>query len=218
LPKPISADGLSDKMRRFCDEYLTDFNVKRAALAAGYSQKTAYKTGSENLSKPAVQRYLAERKQRIAEKLGYKAEDTIGNLIKIATFDIRNILEFGEEEIDLPLPQGADGKPDANAQPERVKRNYVRLKDSRELDDATAYAITGVTVKKDGSISIRTSDKKGALDTLARHQDLVKEAIDITSNGRTLIEGGGTNEREIARQVALLLMKGAKAGGEGPPR
>ena len=212
-----SPDGLSDKQRRFCDEYLVDFNATRAAVAAGYSKKTAVKIGSENLRKPDVQAYLAARTTKVAEKLGFKAEDTIGGLIKIAQFDIRKLLDFGVEQVELPPEKDKDGKPLADAAPRYAERNFVRLKPSAELDDATAFALTGITLKRDGSLQVRVADKKGALDTLARHQDLVKEAFEVEMKGRTLIEGA-PNEREIARQVALLLTKGARAQQGGGPR
>ena len=46
---------LTHKQQRFVEEYLVDFNAGRAALAAGYSPRTARYSGPENLKKPAVQ-------------------------------------------------------------------------------------------------------------------------------------------------------------------
>lgn len=211
---PKGREELTEKQRRFCDEYLTHFNGTQAAIAAGYSKKTARAIATENLTKPVVQEYLSTKKQKIADKLGFKAEDTIRGLINIATADIRDVLDFGEEEIELPAERDKDGKPKADAPPRIVKRNFVRLKDSKALDDKAAFPITGLTLKKDGSLSLRFADKKGALDTLARHQDLVKEALEVELKGRTLVEGA-PSEREIARQVAVLL---SRARGAGAPK
>lgn len=52
---------LTAKQKRFCDEYLTDLNATQAAIRAGYSEKTAYSIGVENLKKPELQKYIAER-------------------------------------------------------------------------------------------------------------------------------------------------------------
>lgn len=49
----------------FCDEYLIDLNATQAAIRAGYSEKTARKIGSENLSKPDIREYIDKR---MAEK------------------------------------------------------------------------------------------------------------------------------------------------------
>ena len=56
---------MTDKQKRFCDEYLVDFNATQAAIRAGYSNKTAYSIGDENLRKPELKKYIDER---IAEK------------------------------------------------------------------------------------------------------------------------------------------------------
>lgn len=53
------------KQRRFCDEYLIDLNATAAAIRAGYSKKTAYSIGSENLKKPELAAYM---RARMAEK------------------------------------------------------------------------------------------------------------------------------------------------------
>ena len=69
--------GLNDKQRLFAAEYLKDFNATQAAARAGYSKKTAYSIGQENLKKPvimvAVERYgldFCVRLGRYAEAKG----------------------------------------------------------------------------------------------------------------------------------------------------
>ncbi|NTW71381.1 MAG: terminase small subunit [Eubacteriaceae bacterium] len=43
---------LTQKQKRFCDEYLIDLNAIQASIRAGYSVKTAGQIGDENLKKP----------------------------------------------------------------------------------------------------------------------------------------------------------------------
>lgn len=57
--------GLTDKQKRFCDEYLCDMNATQAAIRAGYSKRTAYRTGADNLKKPQIRAYIDKR---MAEK------------------------------------------------------------------------------------------------------------------------------------------------------
>lgn len=57
--------ALTAKQKRFCDEYLVDLNATQAAIRAGYSRKTAYSIGVENLKKPEIKKYI---EQRMAEK------------------------------------------------------------------------------------------------------------------------------------------------------
>lgn len=56
---------MTAKQQRFCDEYLIDLNVTQAAIRAGYSEKTAYSIGAENLKKPKLKKYIEDR---MAEK------------------------------------------------------------------------------------------------------------------------------------------------------
>ena len=52
--------ALTDKQKRFAEEYIVDANARQAAIRAGYSRKTARQIGPENLSKPAVRSYIDE--------------------------------------------------------------------------------------------------------------------------------------------------------------
>lgn len=56
---------MTEKQKRFCDEYLISLNATQAAIKAGYSEKTAKQIGQENLTKPDIQKYIEER---MAEK------------------------------------------------------------------------------------------------------------------------------------------------------
>ena len=61
--------NLTAKQSMFCKEYLIDLNATQAAIRAGYSEKTATKIGSENLTKPdiatQIQQLAEERSKRV---------------------------------------------------------------------------------------------------------------------------------------------------------
>lgn len=50
--------ALTEKQKRFCNEYLIDLNATQAAIRAGYSEKSARFIGNENLTKPYIQEYI----------------------------------------------------------------------------------------------------------------------------------------------------------------
>lgn len=52
---------LTDKQKKWIDEYLVDFNATRAAKDSGYSEATARQIGSQNLSKLDIQEEIAKR-------------------------------------------------------------------------------------------------------------------------------------------------------------
>jgi phage terminase small subunit len=73
LKSPLRADdmpahGLSAKQARFVDEYLRCGNATRAAVAAGYSEKTAAEAGCLNLRKPNIAAAIAARQAERTER------------------------------------------------------------------------------------------------------------------------------------------------------
>ena len=52
---------LTPKQKAFADAYIECGNASEAARRAGYSEKTAYCIGSENLSKPEISAYIKSR-------------------------------------------------------------------------------------------------------------------------------------------------------------
>lgn len=75
---------LTRKQRVFIDEYLLSFNATQAALRAGYSAKTAYSIGFENLRKPEIS---AEIKRRLDAR-AVSAEEALDIISKQARADM----------------------------------------------------------------------------------------------------------------------------------
>lgn len=62
---------LTPKQQRFVEEYLVDCNATQAAIRAGYSKKSAYSIGQENLKKPEVKEAIALKQKKISSKVNY---------------------------------------------------------------------------------------------------------------------------------------------------
>jgi len=75
---------LSAKLKIFCNEYLIDENATRAAIQAGYSEKTAYSQGSRLLKNVKVITYLAEKRKKQIDKLEITVERILEETAKIA--------------------------------------------------------------------------------------------------------------------------------------
>ena len=56
---------LTLKQQRFVDEYIISGNATQAAIKAGYSEKTAAVTATENLRKPNIKAELDRRNAEI---------------------------------------------------------------------------------------------------------------------------------------------------------
>ena len=55
--------NLTPKQKAFADYYIECGNSTEAARKAGYSEKTSRSIGAENLTKPDISAYIAERMQ-----------------------------------------------------------------------------------------------------------------------------------------------------------
>lgn len=92
---------LTAKQLRFVAEYIKCLNGTQAAIAAGYSPKTARAIASENLTKPAVQAEIA-RQEQIRQAHLYKEQDfVVQQLVKIVDFDIGRIYD---DKNQIPPP------------------------------------------------------------------------------------------------------------------
>lgn len=59
---------LTIKQKKFADEYIISGNATQAAINAGYSKKTCYSIGNENLKKPEIKSYIDERMKQLDEE------------------------------------------------------------------------------------------------------------------------------------------------------
>lgn len=73
---------LTEKQKRFADEYLKDLNAKQAAIRSGYSEKTAEFQASRLLSKDKVQAYLDSKRAKLEKKTEITQEWVLTELKK----------------------------------------------------------------------------------------------------------------------------------------
>lgn len=119
------SNKLTPKQKAFADYYIECGNGAEAARRAGYSEKTADRIANENLRKPEVTAYIAERMKPTEEK-------------RIATGD--EVMEFftqvmkGEIKDAFDLPPSLQDR--LNAAKELAKRTVdVSGKEEYEKDN-----------------------------------------------------------------------------------
>lgn len=113
------AAKLTERQKRFCDEYLIDLNATQAAIRAGYSEKTAQNIWKENLTKPYIKKrieaHIAEKEsQLIATQdvvLRYltsvmRSKSTASVLPSCGVGVQRVIARHPDEKISIHAPRG----------------------------------------------------------------------------------------------------------------
>lgn len=68
---------LTPKQKKFCEYYIQSGNATDAARKAGYSEKSAEAIGIENLRKPRISAYIAERIADQDKKLVADADEVL---------------------------------------------------------------------------------------------------------------------------------------------
>lgn len=73
--------ALRGKQQRFVDEYLIDRNATQAAIRAGYSAKTSYSIGQENLKKPEIMAAIETAEKELAKRAQISQEYVIKTIV-----------------------------------------------------------------------------------------------------------------------------------------
>lgn len=81
--------ALTNKQEMFISEYLKCWNATKAAIAAGYSKKTAYSIGSELLKKPEIASHVRAR----IEANTMTADEVLARLAAHARGDIMDLVD-----------------------------------------------------------------------------------------------------------------------------
>jgi len=117
----MSNPKLTAKQAAFVAEYLIDLNATQAAIRAGYSEKTAFIIGFENLSKPNIAEAISEAQEHRAKRLLVTADSLVIELEEAranaiasnqnsaavaATMGKAKLLGIGMEKVELT---GKDG-------------------------------------------------------------------------------------------------------------
>lgn len=135
--------ALTPKQERFVAEYLIDLNATQAAIRAGYSEKTAYAIGHENLSKPEIQEFISKSRQKIIERAEWTAQDRIDALkalferaskedVKTAISAIPAIMEVNKMQGSYAPSKSELSGPDGGPIQVEQKSWRERLREERE--------------------------------------------------------------------------------------
>ena len=72
--------ALNRRQALFVAEYLKDLNASAAARRAGYSEKTAFRSGIENMQKPAITDAIAAAMQERSERVQITADKVLTDI------------------------------------------------------------------------------------------------------------------------------------------
>ena len=158
---------LTPKQARFVDEYLTDLNATQAAKRAGYKDPSI---GRQLITKNNVSEAIARRQENLKNKLEITQERILQEYARIGFLNLRDL--FDEEGRLLPI----------HRIPDDAIRGLAGIETETTFQGRGDEAVP-ITIRK-----IKTLDKKGALDSLAKHLGMFVEKHEHSGPGGGPIE------------------------------
>ena len=129
---------LTEKQKRFADEYIKSGNAKEAAIKAGYSQKTAKVAGYENLTKPYLKNYIDERMRTIENNRIMTAKEAVEFLTSVVRGNVKETVVIG-------TPMGAEEvekEPDVKTRISAAKEILKRYPDNDKVMEQQLRKLT----------------------------------------------------------------------------
>ena len=167
------AEDLTPKQAKFVEEYLIDLNATKAAIRAGYSPKTAYSIGFENLKKPDIQEAIQARQKELQTETQITQVRVLQEEAKLAFQDIGEL--FGEDGYLLPV----------NEIPEDARRAIAGI----EITERFLPARQDEEPEKEVKFKYRMCDKGRSLERVSKHLGLyAPEKKEITGKDGGPIE------------------------------
>ena len=159
----IDNNKLTPKQEMFCHEYLIDLNATQAAIRAGYSEKTANRIATENLSKPVIKNRIDELKADRCERTQIDADYVLMRLVDVDRLDVADILD--KDGSMMPILDWP-----------KVWRQSISGIDLMEIPNGED---TSSIIKK-----IKWPDKVKNLELLGKHVDVgaFKDRLEVSGN------------------------------------
>lgn len=157
---------LTAKQRLFIAAYCAEPNATKAAESAGYSRRTAYSIGQENLTKPEIAQEIARKLQKKADKYEITGDKVLRELALMGFARMDSYIgigESGEAFVDL---SAVKKDPDLAAAIQEVT-----------VDEYTEGH--GEEAREVKRIKFKLADKRGSLELLGKHLKLFTDKSEI---------------------------------------
>lgn len=149
---------LEPRQELFCQHYIANgFNGTKAAIAAGYSEKTANEIAAENLAKPSIKGRIEELKGEMLKKMEITQEDVMKFIFTSVNLDPSEFMDIT-----------TDGK-------------LLFLKPIKSLPIEVRRLIQGIEQTRNG-IKVTFVSKERMLDMAARFLSMYKDKLEVTSS------------------------------------
>jgi phage terminase small subunit len=189
---------VNDREIAFCEAYLVCQNATQAALAAGYSESTAVKNGSQFLKREHIQEYLGQLTKKVESRALADATTVINGYAAIANASPLDVLV--QNERGLWEGCAPEDLPDAI----RPAISKVHIKDVKNRD--------GDVIRQ--TYSYELHDRMQALLQLGKHFQVFGDAPPVQNNLNLFANVPQKQLEELAGKFNQLIGSPSQAQGE----
>lgn len=168
----------NSRHERFAQELAKGKSASAAYVAAGFEPNR------HNAARLNTNEHIQDRVEELLLAGAKRAEVTVERVMReyarIGFADIRRAVQW-------QATQSQTGEEDEDGTPLTTTLNEVVLVDSDAIDRDTALAIAEIAQTKDG-LKVKFHDKKGALDSIARHLGMFVDRSEVTQTVRDITD------------------------------
>lgn len=178
-------NDLTEKQRRFCQEYMKDLNATQAYHRAGYAVQSSASASANSihlLGNHKVQEYLAELVEERSQRTAIEADEVLRRLYRSAFSDIRDFVQWKTKNVRVHTD---DGEPvyDSYGNPVMHSFTDVELVPMDEIDGQDVAKI------KQGryGLEVERVDPLKSRELLGKHLKLFTERHDVEHSGQVQV-------------------------------
>lgn len=149
------ARKLTDKQKKFVEEYLIDLNATQSAIRAGYSPKTANEQGARLLANVSIQEAISKAMAERSRRTGINQDRIVQELARIAFVKITDVVD-------------SDGEINTNA-----SDDDLACIESYKVEDSDS--VNGSSSKRE----VKLASKIKALELLGKHVGMWNDKIQV---------------------------------------
>lgn len=149
------ARKLTDKQKKFVEEYLIDLNATQSAIRAGYSVRTANEQGARLLANVSIQEAISKAMAERSRRTGINQDRIVQELARIAFVKITDVVD-------------SDGEINTNA-----SDDDLACIESYKVEDSDS--VNGSSSKRE----VKLASKIKALELLGKHVGMWNDKIQV---------------------------------------
>jgi phage terminase small subunit len=132
---------MNERQRRFADYYIETLNATQSAIQAGYSKKTAYSIGEENLRKPEIKTYIADAMAKKESERIASQDEVLKFLTSLMRGEITESIPLGIGPGEQQLVDNEPLAKDRLRAAELLGKRYALFTDKLDVSEKTRVII-----------------------------------------------------------------------------